>query len=112
MPVKRKAVASSTGATLRPSKRLERRAEYLIHRDCRRKLLGKEPCAGRVGNPAKHGDAVSRGFLRQPHRDGADFALWPALLVDHDVTASLTPRASPQTKIGSVKAGRSNVITL
>jgi hypothetical protein len=31
------------------------------------------------------------------------------LLVDHDATASLTPRASPQTKIGSVtvyKGGR------
>jgi hypothetical protein len=35
-----------------------------------------------------------------------------ALLVDHDATASLTPRASPRSTIGSVKAGLCNVIRL
>ena len=55
---------------------LERRAVYLIHRDCRRKLLGKEPRAGRTGSPAKRGDAVREASCGNPTVTEPILAQW------------------------------------
>ena len=55
---------------------------------------------------------LSEGLPAATPSGRADFALWTALLVNHDATASLILRASPQTKIGSVTAGQTNVIRL
>jgi hypothetical protein len=58
----------------------------LIHRDCLRKLLGKEPCAERVGNPVKQGDAVRGASCGNPSGAGR---FWPiaASFVGHHALA-------------------------
>ena len=62
------------------------------------------------GLVARASDVTLSGAAHKPTPQGrAEFTLWTALLVDHDAMASLTPRASPQTKFGSVtvcKGGR------
>ena len=48
--------ASGASEMLKRMWDLEPDDDRLTHRDCRRKLLGKEPCAGRAGSPFKPRD--------------------------------------------------------
>ncbi|MCB2088237.1 MAG: hypothetical protein KDD98_05350 [Sphingomonadaceae bacterium] len=80
---------------------LEHFPTILDHRDCGRKLLGEEPCAGRAGCPSQQGDAVRGASCCNPARAGP---FWPiaASLVSHHATAWLPPRSLHSAKIGSV----------
>ncbi|OYZ39777.1 MAG: hypothetical protein B7Y31_07495 [Novosphingobium sp. 16-62-11] len=73
----------------------------MAHHDCRRKLLGKEPCAGRAGCPSKQGDAVRGAPCGNPAGAGP---FWPiaASLLGHYAMAWLPPRSLHSAKIGSV----------
>gem|GEM_PF-3246505 len=55
---------------------------------------------------------LSTGSHSATPKGQVDFGPWTALLVDHDAIASLSPRASPQTKIDSVRAVQIHVIGL
>ncbi|OYU34679.1 MAG: hypothetical protein CFE35_14125 [Novosphingobium sp. PASSN1] len=73
----------------------------MVHRDCRRKPLGKEPCAGRAGSPSKQGDAVRGASCGNPSGAGP---FWPiaASIVGHNASALLPPLSLHSAKIGSV----------
>jgi len=83
----------------------------LHHPDCPARFRGKARRAAGAGCPCKGRNAVHE--IAQDNPSGAG-QIWPvgALLVDHDATASLTPRASPRAKSGSVRAVQYHVIML
>src|SRR3546814_10814725 len=76
----------------------------LTRRDRRVGGAGEERGAARAGGPCKTHDEI-----RRPSQDDPCGAVrfWPiaALLVGHDASASLPPRASHWAEIGSVTAG-------
>ncbi len=83
----------------------------LTHRDRPEKDAGEERGAARAGGPCKTRDDVRRPSQGDPCGAGR---IWPiaALLVGHDASASLPPRASHWAKFGSVTVDQSHVIRL
>src|SRR3546814_7672536 len=83
----------------------------LTRRDRPVKGAGEERGAARAGGPCKTHDEIRRPSQDDPCGAGR---FWPiaALLVGHDASASLPPRASHWAKIGSVTAGQNHVIRL
>ena len=85
-----------------PKRGLERRALHLIHPDCHRKRLGKEPCAGRAGGPFQQGNAVRGASCGNP-KGGPLFGpsqrsqelLASVTICSH--SSLLSPRAGPKS---------------
>src|SRR3546814_16143580 len=81
----------------------------LTRRDRPGKGAGEERGAARAGGPCKTHDEIRRPSQDDPCGAGR---FWPiaALLLGHDASASLPPRASHLAKIRPVTAGPNNVI--